>query len=57
MALTAGQVALFDIITNRIITLSNSYKTVPGMTQEQVDVATKQYEDIQAKEMAILDSR
>ncbi len=57
MALTSGQVALFDIITNRIITLTSTLKTVPGMTQEQVDVATKQYEDLKDREMAILDSR
>ena len=57
MALTPGQVALFDIITNRIITLTSTLRTVPGMTQEEVDVATKQYEDLKDREMAILDSR
>lgn len=57
MALTLGQVALFDIITNRIITLTSTLKTVPGMTQEEVDVATRQYEELKDKEMAIMDSR
>lgn len=57
MALTPGQIALLDIGSNRLITLLSVLKRVPGMTQEQVDVATAQNKDLLDREMAILDSQ
>ena len=55
--MTPGQIALADILSNRIITIIGTLRQVPGMTQEQVDVATAQYEDLKDKEMAILESQ
>ena len=55
--MTPGQIALVDILSNRIITLISTLNAVPGMAQEQVDVATRQYEELKDREMAILDSQ
>lgn len=57
MSLTASKIMLGDMILSRIITLSNILKRVPDMNQEQVDVTTKQNEELLAKEMAIMDSQ
>ncbi len=57
MSLTASKIMLGDMILSRIITLSTTLKRVPNMTQEEVDVAIKQNEELLDREMAIMDSQ
>lgn len=56
MPLTTAHIALIDILTDRVITAMTTLKTVPGMTEEQVDAEIKKYEELKTAEMAKLDS-
>jgi len=51
MALTMAQIALMDIISDRIITYIGTMKTIPGMDPAQVAAETKKYEDLSDSEM------
>lgn len=56
MAITMAQIALIDLISDRIITMVGTMKTVPGMTEEQVAEETKKWEALSDSEMDELDS-
>lgn len=56
MAITMAQIALFDLISDRIITLVGTMKSVPGMSPEQVDAERKKWEALSDSEMEELDS-
>lgn len=56
MPLTTAHIALIDILSDRVITAMTTLKTVPGMTEEQVDAEIKKYEELKTAEMAKLDS-
>lgn len=46
MPLTMAQIALIDIVSDRIITLVGTMKAVPGMTQEEVDAETAKWQTV-----------
>jgi len=54
--LTLAQVALIDILSDRIITMVGIMKTVPGMAEEEVDAEKKKWEDMSDSEMDRLDN-
>ena len=51
MAITMAQIALIDLISDRIITMVGTMKTVPGMTDEQVMAETRKWEALSNSEM------
>lgn len=51
MPLTMAHIALLDILSDRIITMVGTMKTVPGMTEEEVDAEKKKWEDMSDSEM------
>ena len=51
MPLTLVQVALADILLDRIITASTALKKVPSMTEEEVDIETLKWEKKSDEEM------
>lgn len=55
MPLTLTQIALMDLIAQKIITGITALKKVPTMTQEEVDAETAQWEKLSDSEMTELD--
>lgn len=56
MPITMAQIALIDLISDRIITMVGTMKTVPGMNQEEVDAETAKWENLSDSEMDRLDN-
>lgn len=54
--LTAAHIALFDIVSDRIITMIGTMKTIPGMTEEEVKAETAKWEKLSDDEMDELDT-
>ncbi len=44
MPLTTSQVLLFDLLSDKVITIMGTMKKVPGMTEEEVDAETAKWE-------------
>ena len=55
MSLTLKQIALFDIISDRILTGVNAFRRVPGMTEAEVDAEMVKWKTIRKTEMEELD--
>lgn len=51
MPLTQQQIMLMDILSDRIITLINTWHSVPTMTEEQVNVEIAKWETKSDAEM------
>lgn len=56
MPLTASQLMLFDMISDRILTLILAQKNVPKMTDEDCDVEIAKYEAMSDSEEDRMDS-
>ena len=55
MPLTIAQIALIDILSDKVITTIAALKKVPGMTEEQVDAEIAKWETKSDAEMEKLD--
>jgi len=55
MPLSIAQVMLFDLLTDKVITIAGALKRVPKMTAEEVDAEIAMWEQKSADEMKKLD--
>ena len=56
MPLNVAQVMLFDLLTDKVITIASALKKVPSMTEEEVNAEIAKWETKSDEEMAELDS-
>lgn len=57
MPLTLAQIALIDILSDKLITIIGAINKVPGMTEDEVKAETAKWEQVSDEEVGKIEDR